>query len=65
MPFLASICYHVSDAEPIGAIKEIAHDPKHIREIIKDHIEREHIKAENYRGEAAERLREKLDSKKD
>ena len=60
MPLLASISYHVSDAEPIDAIREIAHDPSHMREIIHEHIEREHRKAEVYRKEAAARIKERF-----
>jgi sirohydrochlorin ferrochelatase len=58
MPFLASAAYHVTDAEPIDAIKEIAHDPVHLRDIIKEHVEIEQKKAEAYRREAAERIKE-------
>ena len=65
MPFLASASYHVSDAEPIDAIREITHDPGHIREIIHEHIERKHEKAEAYRNEAVMRIRNKPDSEKD
>jgi len=50
----------VSDAEPIDAIREIAHDPSHMREIIHEHIEREHRKAEVYRKEAAARIKERF-----
>ena len=57
MPFLASAAYHVTDAEPIDAIKEITHDPVHLRDIIKEHVEIEHKKAEAYRKEAAERIK--------
>jgi len=61
MPFLASVSYHVSDADPIDAIKEIAHDPEHIREIIHEHVAREHERAAAYRKEAADRIKKRLD----
>ena len=38
MPLLAAIAYRVTDAEPIDAIIEIAHDPQHAGEIIREHI---------------------------
>ena len=65
MPFLASATYHVTDADPIDAIKEIAHDPEHIREIIREHVEREHERAEEYRREAASRIKKRMDREKD
>ena len=60
MPLLASVSYHVSDADPIEAIREIAHDPEHAMEIIKEHVELEHKRSEAYRKEAARRIRERL-----
>jgi Kef-type K+ transport system membrane component KefB len=65
MPFLASATYHVTDADPIDAIKEIAHDPEHIRDIIREHVEREHERAEEYRREAASRIKKRMDREKD
>lgn len=38
MPFLASITYHVVDAQPIVAAKEIVSDPRSTKTILKDHV---------------------------
>ena len=62
MPFLASVAYHVSDAEPIDAIMEIAKDPQHAGGIIREHIEREHKRSEAYRQEDARRFRTLLNN---
>ena len=43
MPLLASVTYHIADAKPIEAVKEISHDPKNIGTILRDHVALEHM----------------------
>lgn len=45
MPLLASLIYRISDAEPIKAVQEIAHDPKDASAIVRDHIALERMMA--------------------
>lgn len=53
MPLLGTLTYRVADAKPIEAVKEIAHNPRDIGDILREHWEFERMLA---RKEALERL---------
>lgn len=53
MPLLGMLTYRVADAKPIEAVREIAHNPRDIGSILREHWELERMLA---RQEALERL---------
>ena len=53
MPLLGMLTYRVADAKPIEAVREIAHNPRDIGDILREHWELERMLA---RREALERL---------
>lgn len=53
MPLLGMLTYRVADAKPIEAVREIAHSPRDIGDILREHWELERMLA---RQEALERL---------
>ena len=53
MPLLGMLTYRVADAKPIEAVREIAHNPRDIGDILREHWEMERMLA---RREALERL---------
>ena len=53
MPLLGMLTYRVADAKPIEAVREIAHSPRDIGDILREHWELERMLA---RREALERL---------
>lgn len=64
MPLLAQVTLHTADAEMGRALKEIAHEPRHVGQILKDHWELERMIA---RQNALDRIasRESLISEND
>lgn len=53
MPLLGMLTYRVADAKPLEAVREIAHSPRDIGDILREHWELERMLA---RQEALERL---------
>lgn len=56
MPLLAQLTYRVADGRPAEAVVEIAHDPRHAGEILRDHHRMQQIIAGNMSDKEAARM---------
>jgi Kef-type K+ transport system membrane component KefB len=56
MPLLAQLTYRVADGRPAKAVVEIAHDPRHAGEILRDHHRMQQIIAGNMSDKEAARM---------
>lgn len=56
MPLLAQLAYRVADGRPAKAVVEIAHDPRHVSTILRDHHRMQQIIASDLSDKDAARM---------